>query len=336
MFDLRDLTRPVIAAPMAGGISTPELVRAVESTGGLGFLAAGYKTVDALVRDIDQAYQLGAGLFGVNLFVPDPGAVDLDAARAYRDQLAPLAADLGVSLPEPYEDDDQFSAKVDALLDAPVPVVSFTFGCPTADVVRRFRQAGSATVATVTSAHEAQQAAAAGVDALVAQGPDAGGHRATFDPQAEPPSQPLPELLDAVRAHSGLPLIASGGISTADDVRRILRSADAVQLGTAFLDADEAGTSRPYRQALHDPRFGETVVTRAFSGRYARGLRNSFIDRFHAHAPAACPAVNQLTTPIRAASTAAGDAERLSLWAGTGWGSIRTGPAASIVAALLG
>ncbi|PID53524.1 MAG: 2-nitropropane dioxygenase [Micrococcales bacterium] len=336
MFDLRDLTRPVIAAPMAGGISTPKLVRAVESTGGLGFLAAGYKTVDALMSDIDQVHHMGAGLFGVNLFVPDPGPVDLDAARAYRDRLAPLAAGLGVSLPEPDEDDDGFAAKVDALLDAPVPVVSFTFSCPTADVVRRFRQVGTATMATVTSAREAQQAAAAGVDALVAQGPYAGGHRATFDPQTEPPSQPLPELLDAVRAHSGLPLIASGGMGTADDIRRTLRSADAVQLGTAFLDADEAGTSQPYRQALHDPRFGETIVTRAFSGRYARGLRNAFIDRFHAHAPAAYPAVNQLTAPIRAASAAAGDADLLSLWAGTGWSSIRTGPAAGIVEALLG
>lgn len=334
MFALADLTLPFIAAPMAGGPSTPKLVSAAVAAGGTGFLAAGYKSPADVADEIDRTRALGAEAFGVNLFLPGE-PTDLDAALAYRARLAPLAADLGVELPEPRQDDDAFDAKVEVLLDAAVPAVSFTFGCPPAEVVRRFRNADTFTIGTVTSTDEARQAAASGVDALVVQGPDAGGHRATFDPAADAPAQPLVELLQEVHAATGLPLIASGGLGTPEAIRGALTRADAVQLGTAFLDADEAGTSAPYRAALHDPRFTETAVTRAFSGRLARGLRNSFIDEHGADAPAAYPAVNQLTGPIRRAATAAGDPELLSLWAGTAWRHVPTGPVADIVATLV-
>lgn len=334
MFDLRQLERPVIAAPMAGGISTPDLVAAAAAAGGMGFLAAGYKTVDQLREEIMRTRELGAEVFGANLFVPDAGAVSLDDARAYRSRLLPLAEGLGVDLPEPREDDDAYAGKIAALLSDPVPVVSFTFGCPSDEVIRGFRAVGTATVATVTSPEEAAQASAVGVDALVVQGPEAGGHRATFDAQVSPPDQALPDLIRSVRSVADLPIVATGGLTTPDAVRAALELAEAVQIGTALLDSDEAATTAPYRRALHDPRFTDTVTTRAFSGRWARGLRNAFIDEFGADAPAAYPAVNQLTGPIRRAAAAAGDPERLSLWAGTGWRSITTGPAASIIEAL--
>ncbi|MBI4901179.1 MAG: nitronate monooxygenase, partial [Actinobacteria bacterium] len=287
-----------------------------------------------LHAQIVRVRELTGGVFGVNLFLPG-GPVDLDAARTYRDRLGDLAVELGVHLPQPRDDDDAFDAKCSALLDDPVPVVSFTFGRPGPRVVRRFRAAGSYTLATVTSATEAQAAAASGVDALVVQGPEAGGHRATFDQAATPPTQPLGELLRAVRATTDLPLVATGGLGGPEAVATALRIADAVQVGTALLDADEAGTAAAYRRALHDPRFTDTVITRAFSGRWARGLRNAFIETYGPEAPAAYPAVNQLTVPLRRAAAQAGDIEKLSLWAGTSWRSTMAAPAATIIDRLL-
>ena len=206
MFQLSDLVRPIIVAPMAGGVSTPALVAAAADAGAMGFLAAGYTSVDALVGQIAATRGLGADLFGVNVFVPAPEPVDLAAARAYRDLLAGLAERYEVRLPEPRQDDDGWAAKIEALLDERVPVVSFAFGCPPAEVVRRFRGVGTATLATVTSALEAAQAAAAGVAGLVVQGPDGGGHRATFDALAEPGTTPLDEIVVGVRGVTGLPV----------------------------------------------------------------------------------------------------------------------------------
>lgn len=331
MFHVSDLNRQVIVAPMAGGPSTPELVAAAAAAGGMGFLAAGYKTVDQVAAQIEAVRNAGADVFGVNLFVPDPTPVDIPAARDYRQILKPLADRYGIELPEPRADDDGWDAKVEALLDLAVPVVSFTFGCPPSHVVKRLRAAKTAAVASVTSADEAGRAAASGVDVLAVQGPDAGGHRATFDGRIDPPTQPLGELLAGVRAVSDLPVVVAGGITTSAEVRHWLGRADAVQLGTAFMDADEAGTQPVYRAALRDPRYAETALTRAFSGRWARGLRNDFIDAYSVLAPAAYPAVNQLTGPLRTAAGRAGEAENLSLWAGTGWRSAPTGPAGAII-----
>lgn len=345
MFDVRSLTRPIVVAPMAGGASTPELVAAAGAAGAVGFLAAGYRTVDQVAEQVACVRELGAADFGVNLFVPDDAPVDLAAAREYRTVLAPVAGHLGVELPEPRADDDAYDAKVAALEADPVPVVSFAFGCPSAEVVDRLHAAGTATLATVTSGAEARLALAVGVGGLVVQGPDAGGHRGCFDPLADPPARPLDELLDEVRAvaeetvqagdGARVALVAAGGLGTPARVRAALARADAVQLGTAFLDADEAGTHAVHRAALRDPRYTETALTRAFSGRWARGLRNDFIERFGPVAPAAYPAVNQLTGPLRAAAARAGDAEALSLWAGTAWHDAPRGTAAQIIEALL-
>jgi nitronate monooxygenase len=167
------------------------------------------------------------------------------------------------------------------------------------------------------------------MDALCVQGPEAGGHRGTFRVAAAPGRTPLPELLAEVRAVSGLPLIAAGGIADGPAVAAALRAgAAAVQLGTAYLCADEAGTSAAHRAALTDPGFTGTVVTRAFTGRAARGLRNAFIDRYEPYAPAVYPEVHHLTRPLRAAAAERGDTAAMHLWAGTGHRLARTGPAA--------
>ena len=334
MFDFEeDLRIPIVGAPMAGGPSTPELVAAVSSTGGLGFLAAGYKSVDAVRHEVDAVRALTDAPFGLNLFVPGRPLADRAAVETYRERLQPLAERRNVVLPEVVDhDDDAFDAKVDLAVELAVSVVSFTFGLPPRGVVDRLHAAGTAVVATVSDVDEARSAAERGVDAICLQGVDAGGHRATLDPDAEPVPRPTRELVEAARAAVDLPVVAAGGIATGADVAATLEAgATAVQIGTALLDADEAGTKPAHRAALHDARFTDTVVTRAFSGRPARGLVNDFITDFDAYAVTAYPQVHLLTSGLRAAAGAADDPQGLALWAGVGYRSARSAPVEEIV-----
>ncbi|MGF1426797.1 nitronate monooxygenase [Kitasatospora sp. LaBMicrA B282] len=337
MFTLAELSLPIIAAPMAGGASTPELVAAVNAAGGLGYLPAGYRTAAAMVEQIGRVRELTDRPFGVNLFVPattDPAA--LAGLPAYRAELRPEAEQWGVVLPERIPvDDEDWAAKIAALLADPVPVVSYTFGLPTRPEADALRAAGTAQVATVTSVAEARTAAALGVDALCVQGPEAGGHRGTHTTAAEPGSAGLLKLLAQVRAAVDLPLIAAGGLGDGAAIAAALGAgAASVQLGTAYLLADEAGTSAAHRAALADPAFTETVPTRAFTGRVARGLRNAFIDRHADHAPHAYPEVHHLTAPLRVAATKRADTQQMHLWAGTAYRQAQPGPAGETTARL--
>ena len=325
---------------MAGGVSTPSLAAAVGRAGGLGFLAGGYLSPDALAAQIAEV-RASVELFGVNLFVPQPIA-EPDRIAAYARELEQTEVpQYGAVLPMPDLDDtDHWQAKLTLLLNdpVPVPVVSFTFGLPDAETVARFKDQGTYTVATVTSVHEARQAVDVGVDALCVQGPEAGGHRGVFDPAAVPPNTPLLALLAEIRTAiapiAPIPLIAAGALATADDVARARAAGAALtQHGTAFLRADEAGTHPTYRRALADARYSDTVLTRAFSGRWARALRNRFITD-HQNAPAAYPALNQLTRPIRSAAANQDDPDGMSLYAGTNFHLAQTAPAAEILASL--
>ncbi len=332
MFDIRDLPRPVLVAPMAGGPSTPELAGAGSAAGGLGFIAAGYLSAEELAGQITAVDALTTGPIGVNLFVPQPSVADqaeiVDYAAALRAEERRYSAMVG----EARFDDDQFSAKLAVVLDLRPELVSFTFGLPTSDECAQLRRAGIATAGTVTTLSEARAAVACGLDVLVAQGPKAGGHRATFDPAAHPASEPLDRLLGAVKAGFDVPVIAAGGLVTGYDIARMIDAgAVAAQLGTAFLLADEAGSNPVHRAALQSPRFTETAVTKAFSGRYARGLRNRFIDEHEAEAPLGYPEVHYLTGPLRRAAVRAGDPEGTNLWAGTGFRAISASPVAEII-----
>ncbi|GAA1878556.1 nitronate monooxygenase [Williamsia serinedens] len=337
MITLGDLPVPIIGAPMAGGPTTDDLVIAVSRAGGMGVLATAYRTPAQTAASVAAIRAAGVTRFGANLFVPESGVrspEDTGPLERYRDLLRDRIP--GV---EPGEiapaGTAEYDETVEVVLAAGVPWVSFTFGLPSADVVDRLHARDTAVVVTVTSVSDAHAAVARAADVVWVQGPEAGGHRSTFDVAAEPPATPLHELLPAVRAAVDVPLVASGGVADAHDVTRLLDlGADAVGVGTALLLADEAGTSAPYRAALTDPAFTETVLTRAFSGRVARGLRNRFHDDLAAHAPARFPEVNTLTGPLRRAATAAGDPHEISLWAGTGHQAARPGPAAAIVAAL--
>jgi nitronate monooxygenase len=334
-FDFRDLSVPILVAPMAGGPSTPDLAAAGTSAGGLGFVAAGYLTAEVFAQRLTATRGLTSGPIGANLFAPQPSAGAPEDIERYAKALGPEAEHYAAQLGEPRWDDDHWTAKIEVLLDLRPDVASFTFGVPSAEECLRLREAGITVVGTVTTVAEAQTAVASVVDAVAAQGPSAGGHRGTFDPAAQPATQPLGELLADVRAAVDVPVVAAGGLMTADDVGRVLAAgAVAAQLGTAFLLADEAGSSPVHRAALQDRQFTETAVTRAFSGRYARGLRNRFIDEHEAEAPFGYPEIHWLTSPLRAASVRAGDPHAVNVWAGTGFQKIGTGSVADIMAEL--
>ncbi|QFG22672.1 nitronate monooxygenase family protein [Actinomadura sp. WMMB 499] len=331
---------PIVQAPMAGGPSTPELAAAVSAAGGLGFLAAGYKSAAAMRAEIDRTRELTSRPFGTNVFMPSRDAVDPAAVAAYRARLAPEAERLGAALgtPDPAARDDGYDAKIAELLESPPDHVSFTFGTPSRDVVRALQGRHVTVVVTVTSVDEALQASqTSGADALCLQGSEAGGHRASFT-NTRGEGLPVRELLAAVRAAvPDRPLIAAGGLATRADVAELLGlGAVAVQAGTVFVRCTESGASAVHRAALADPRFTSTAVTRAFSGRPARGLVNRFLTEHDAHAPAAYPDVHFVTSPLRKAAAAAGDADAVNLWAGTSWRHAPDASAAAIVRSLAG
>jgi nitronate monooxygenase len=321
----------IVLAPLAGGPSTPELAAAVSNAGGLGFLGGAYLAPEQLNEQLAATRRLTSGPLGVNLFVLRDLAVDLAAIAAYADELEPEARRLGVRLGEPRFDDDAFDAKLEIVLAAGVEVVSFTFGCPASAVLRRVTQSGAEAWLTVTSSAEARAASVAGADVLVVQGPEAGGHRGTWDDR-DARDAPLLELLEEIAAQESVPLVAAGGIADRSAVLAALDAgAAAVQVGTAFLLCPEAGTGDAYRTAVAAG--GETGVTRAFTGRCGRGLVNVFM-RAHQGAPSAYPYVHHLTSPLRAAARSVGDANGFNLWAGTNVGLARPESAADVVARL--
>jgi nitronate monooxygenase len=326
---------PIIGAPMAGGPSTPALAAAVSEAGGMGFLAAGYRTGEAMSAEIAAVRRLTSAPFGVNLFLPQDPSVDDRAVADYLATLRPEATRFGVEV-VPRWDDDGWDDKLHRLEADPVPVVSFTFGCPDPSVITGLQRAGSRVVVTVTTPDEARAAAAAGVDAVGAQGIEAGGHQGTFDDH-----RPLDEgwglddLLDAITEEVSVPAIAAGGLADGADVARVIAAgAVGAQLGTALLRSPESGAPRIYKAALADPAFAAgTGLTRAFSGRRARGLVNAFM-RDHTDAPSAYPQINNATRALRRQATEHGDAQVINLWAGLGFRSAEARPAGEIISTI--
>ena len=253
---------PVIQAPMAGGPSTPALTAAVCDAGGYGFVAAGYQSADALQQAIVETRTLTGEPFGVNVFVPSvPG--DRSVVSAYASTLQEEAEVLGVALGDGHWDDDHYDAKLDVIASNSVHLASFTFGCPTPEVVDRLHRADVLVAVTVTSVPESLMATGTGADLLIAQGAEAGGHQGSFDDLAAN-QIPLLSLLAEILETTDLPVVGSGGIMTGSDTAAVLTAgAVAVQFGTVFLCTPEAGTSSPYRRALLDRIYSETIVTRA-------------------------------------------------------------------------
>ncbi|MGW0709583.1 nitronate monooxygenase [Streptomyces sp. NPDC002643] len=331
---------PIVQAPMAGGVSVPALAAAVSEAGGLGFLAAGYKTADGMYQEIKQLKGLTARPFGVNLFMPQPEHGDPAAVEVYAEQLAGEASWYGTELGDPDSGrDDGYEAKLAVLLDDPVPAVSFHFGCPTPEVIEALARRGTFTLVTATSAEEAEAVERSGAHAVIVQGVEAGGHQGTHrdDPERDRAGLGLLTLLAQVREAVALPIVAAGGIMRGGQIAALLAAgAGAAQLGTAFLATPESGAQPVHKRALTDPLFVRTELTRAFSGRPARGLVNRFMREHGPYAPAAYPELHHLTSPLRKAAAKAEDPQGMALWAGQGHRMARDLPAGDLVKTLAG
>jgi nitronate monooxygenase len=308
---------------MAGGPSTPALAAGVCDAGGLGFLAAGYKQPDAVRADVEELRSLTSRPFGLNVFAPPGPAPDGAVVEAYARTLD------GVELGEPRHDDDGWRDKLALVADLGVPVVSFAFGCPSHEEIDGLHAAGCAVWVTATSTGEAVAARDAGADALVVQGLEAGGHRGSWDDSA-PGDVGLIALLQTVGRAVDLPLVATGGIADGRGVAAVLAAgAAAAQIGTALMLTPEAATSDAHRDAIAGST--PTALTRAYTGRTARGIVNEFMRAHHDDAPSAYPDVHHLTQPSRKAARERGDADNFHLWAGQAHELARPEPAGELI-----
>lgn len=334
------LTHPIIQAPMAGGATTVGLVAAVCEAGALGFIGAAYLTPPQIIEVSRELRARTSRPFGINLFAPLPAPDEPRDPGPALERLAPFHAELGLPPPTvPALAGNPFSDQLAAALESGASVFSFTFGILPASAIEAIKARGMFLIGTATTVEEAKQLEAAGVDAVVAQGSEAGAHRGTFAADfaaAMVGTMALvPQVADAITA----PVIASGGIMDGRGIAAALAlGASAAQMGTAFLTCDEAGVPEAHKEAILKAREHETRLTRAFSGRPARGIVNRFmteVDR--GDAPEAIlpyPLQNALTRPVRNAAAKQGRGEYLSLWAGQGVRLARRQAAADLIARL--
>lgn len=335
------IEHPIIQAPMAGGATTPALVSAVCDAGALGFVGAAYLAPEQIHEQTRSVRARTERPFGINLFVPVPTAPALGSVEPALDALAPYHAELGLPTPAiPALAIQDFDEQFTAAVESGAAVFSFTFGLLPDPAMRALRSRGMLVIGTATTVEEAVALERSGVDAIVAQGSEAGAHRGTFG--AAPFEAALvgtmalvPQVVDAVR----LPVIASGGIMDGRGIAAAFAlGATAVQMGTAFLLADESGIPNGYKDAIAGARETDTRVTRAFSGRAARGIANRFMDEVEARGTDAnlgYPVQNALTRPLRTEAAKQNRPEFLSLWAGQGLRLARRAPAGLIVRQLV-
>lgn len=313
---------PIIQAPMAGGITTPELVSTVSNLGGLGSYAGGYIKPNQLEKDIKAIQKLTQAPFCVNLFVPNPYTVDPDAVQKAIKALDSIYTlfELTPRLPSSNfkKDEELFNQQIDLLIALKVPICSFTFGIPQQEVLSKLKKATIAIIGTATSLQEALAWKAAGADAIVAQSAQAGGHRASFMSPKE--LLDLPVLLNQLSKQISIPIIAAGGIMDKKGISKAIdEGAAAVQMGTAFLLTNESGASEVYKDRILEEAEDKTVLTTTFSGKLARGIRNKFIDYMESQPKEAIlpyPLQNSITKSIRKTSIKTLNGDYMSLWCG--------------------
>ncbi len=307
------IKHPIIQAPMAG-VTTPEFVAAAAEAGVLGSVGAGYLSGEATREFIREVKKLTDRPFAVNLFVPEQTEMDQEQLRQAYLALQPVGNKLGMPFWKAPLSEPTFDEQIDVVIGEEVAVCSFTFGLPDKTIVRKLKERTIFLIGTATSVEEAKAAEEAGMDAVVAQGKEAGGHRGSFlGDQLIPLDKLLPAIVQAV----GIPVIAAGGIANREDMQhQLLRGAAAVQIGTAFLATEESGAHPLYKQAVIDATENNTVLTKAFSGKSARGIRNEFIEMMEGVSIAPYPYQNDLTKKIRSEAAAQGRSEFMSLWAG--------------------
>lgn len=331
---------PIIQAPMAG-VSTPQLAAAVSNAGGLGSLGLGGGSVDQGRQMITQTRALTPRAFNVNLFCHVPAVRDAQVERAWLEHLAPFFAEFGAQPPqalhEIYRSFLDGNDMLEMLIAEQPAVVSFHFGVPARPQVAALQAAGIYTMASATNLREARLAEAAGVDALIAQGIEAGGHRGMFDPAAVDEKLSTAVLVRWLVKNSPLPVIAAGGIMDGQGIRAALDlGASAAQLGTAFILCPESAANAGYRAALGSEKSAHTLLTAALSGRPARGIVNRFIAHCEKHgpAPAAYPVAYDAAKQLMAAASMQENHDFAAFWAGQGAPLARAMPAAQLMECL--
>jgi nitronate monooxygenase len=332
------LACPIVLAPMAGGPNTPALGAAVANAGGLASFGFAYSTPDRIAADLAATRALTIGPLNANFFVFRPVVAPghEESVRAIA-ALAALPGAQGVDFKAPIPPFfPDLAAQLEAVWRLRPEVLTFHFGLPPAGVIDRARTLGISVGVTATRAGEARAIAAAGADFIVAQGAEAGGHCGVFAPAEPGDWLPVRELVRALARVTDLPLVAAGGLMSGADIRSVLDAgADAAQLGTAFLATAESGASAAHKRFLLEEGHRGTALTRAFSGRHARGIRNTFIERMIAADVLAFPLQNSLTTPLRRLALERDDGEFQSLWAGANYARCRDGSARELVRRLL-
>jgi nitronate monooxygenase len=331
--ELLRVEHPIIQAGMAGGATTPELVAAVSEAGGLGTLGAAYMSPDAIRDAVAEVRSLTGRPFAVNLFVPEPFDPSLYDPREVNAPLARYREELGIEVPEEVGDFVQpFEDQLAVVLEEKVPVFSFTFGVPEEAQISALKKAGIVLIGTATTVREGLVLEERGVDAMVGQGSEAGGHRGTFIGDFESAMVGTMALVPQLADSLSVPVIAAGGIMDGRGLAAALvLGAEGVQMGTAFLPCSESGIHPKYKEAVLAAKSEETSLTRAFSGKPARGIRNRFIEEMEEQEVPAYPVQNAYTKDIRAAAAKENRIEFLSLWAGQAAGLGRAVPAAEVV-----
>jgi nitronate monooxygenase len=340
---LLGIRHPIVQAPMAG-VSTPRLAAEVSNAGALGSIGVGASTPAQAREMLAQTRALTAAPFNVNVFCHAPAVRDAARERAWLRHLAPLFARAGgappAALDEIYRsfvaDDDAMLA---VLLAERPAVVSFHFGLPTAPQLHALREAGIRSMATATNLAEAAAIDAAGIDVIVAQGTEAGGHRGMFDPAAPDQRLPTATLLRLIARQTRRPVLAAGGIMDGQGIQAALDlGAAGAQLGTAFVLCPESAANAAYRAALQGERAAATVLTAVLSGRPARGIANGLVAHGAAAGsppPADYPVAYDATKQLNALASASGMGDFAVHWAGQGAPLARALPAAQLVQALL-
>jgi len=338
--DLLGLRLPIVQGAFGGGLSTVDLVSAVSNGGGLGSFGAHLLQPEEIVSLATRLRAKTSKPFALNLWVgdPDPGAVRVDRDEFERawSIVAPFYREYGLERPEmPGRYLPAPDRQFEGLLEARPPVFSFIFGIPPAAVLAECRRRGIVTFGTATTLAEALVLDAAGVDAILATGFEAGGHRPSFLAPAEDSLTGALALTRVIAAKVDRPVVAAGGIVDAQGVRAALAlGAGAAQLGTAFLACTESGAADVHRRALFSPRAGHTVLTRAYSGRLARGIPNRAVLEMAKHRVPAFPLQSWFMSKLKAASVARGEEDFLSLYAGQGTPLLKHRSAAALMESL--
>ncbi len=340
MLNQLHLKVPIIQAPMAGDATTPELVAAVSNAGALGSIGAGYMSPEKMRQTIRATRALTHKPFSVNLFIPHHPSITknkMDLAVAGLNQVAQSLNVTSEPVCAPFS--ESFEAQMRVVLEEKVPVFSFTFGLLDSKWIQPLKSNHIYVIGTATSIAEAHALISIGVDAIVLQGSEAGGHRGTFLGAAEASLNPLSNLLaQSQSVIKKVPLIAAGGIANGQAIKIALQSGAAlVQMGTAFLTTDESGIHPAYKAALLALQSDHTTLTRTFSGKLARGIENAFIHQMERHHISLLdyPAQHVLTQKIRNTAKLKGNIEYMSMWAGQSAWLNRDGDVKTLITQLI-